>query len=50
MGKREKQNFRVGKDSFTDVHCINIYLASSYSMPGITLGIEETDMISHFPT
>lgn len=48
MGKREKQNCRVGKDLFIDVYCINIYLVSFYFTLGIILGIEEIDMISYF--
>lgn len=42
------QNFRVGKDPFTDIHCISIYLATLYYVPGIMLVIMETH-INHFP-
>ena len=48
MGKREMQNFRVGKDLFTDRHHINIYLAIPYYVPGITLDVLEAN-ISLFP-
>ena len=35
------QNFRAGKNSFTDIYHINIYLAKPYYVPGITLDIVE---------
>lgn len=49
MGKRETQNFRVGKDSFTGIHCIKIDLASPYDVPGITLGILEANRSKSLP-
>ena len=36
VGKREMQNFRVGKDLLTDRHHINIYVAGPFYVPGMT--------------
>ena len=48
--KREMQNFRVGKNSFTDIYHINMCLANPCDVPGITkLDVVEADLTKSFP-
>lgn len=49
VGKREMQNFRVGKDLLTDRHHINIYVASFCYVPGMTLDVAEANRSKSLP-
>ena len=49
VGKREMQNFRVGKDLLTDRHHINIYVAGPFYVPGMTLDVVEANRSKSLP-
>lgn len=43
------QNFTVGKNSFTDIYHINIYLANPCDVPDVTLDVVEANVTKSFP-